>query len=171
MRTLGRKSLLVMFTGLFLVAALIYAGPAQATWYWTHGNSGHVQNKDALADPQFEWGWGLDIIQKPGTSNWVHFAVPTLGSKGVRYIKLIFLTYSADAWISEIHVYNGSQKIKEFKGHWTGGHNPLTLNIGSIQPITASLGISVKINAGVESMDHRVVFGAVGANFVNLPSP
>jgi len=66
-------------------------------------------------------------------------------------------------------LWNGSQKIKTFKGHWTGGHNPLTLNIGRITPVTASLGVSVMINAGVESMDHRVVFGAVGANFVNLP--
>jgi hypothetical protein len=159
----------VFFAGLFLAAVLFCVGSAHAEWYWTHGHSGHVQNKDALQDPQFEFGWGLDIIQEPGTSNWVHFAVPTLGGKGVRYIKLIFTTGSVDAWVSHVDVWNGSQKLKTFTGSWSDGHNPLTLDLGKIRPITAALGISVEIKAGVESMDHKVVFGAAGANFVTVP--
>lgn len=166
----GRQ--VVLGAVVFLGLAIVMVSPVGAEWYWTHGNSATIQDKtvtDYWAGNSFEYGWGLDIRQKPGTSNWVHFAVPTLGNtnKGARYIRLRFWTGSADAFVSDVHVWNGETKVKEFTGPWSGGWQTVTLDLGSVVSFTKGMGVSMKINAGVESMNHRFQISGAGANFVN----
>ena len=154
-----------------LAAVFAFACPASATWFWIHGSSGHLATPDILADPIVYYGWGLDLILNGGASDWVHFAVPTQGdsAKGARYLKLSFYTYSADCWVSDIHVWNGETKIKEFTGEWSGSHGSLQLDLGKVVTFGRGLGVSVRVKAGMEDMDHRAVFYGVGANFVNKP--
>ncbi len=168
MKKLVRNHRFLLFAALVLTGVLALSCPAHAAWHMTHGTSGHVEREANVENVIHYLGWGLDITQKPGTSNWVHYAVPTLGDKkvGAQYVRLIFRTYSADAWVSDVHVYNGPTKIKEFKGSWSG-NKTVTLNLGSVTRFNQGLGISVKINAGVEMMSHRVIFFGAGANFVD----
>lgn len=153
------------------VLTFMLVNPVFASWYWIHGSSGKIERKDVTdywGGSSFEYGWGLDIRQKSGTSNWVHFAVPTLGNanKGAKLIQIKFWTGSADAWVSDVHIYNGGTKVKEFKGLWSGSQI-LTLDLGTVTAFPYGLGISLKINAGEEGMSHRFQFFGAGANFVN----
>jgi hypothetical protein len=172
MKKLTRSLHVVLAMALFFGITLTAVNSVDAAWYWTHGNTASLQDKtvtDYWAGEAFEYGWGLDIRQKPGTFNWVHFSVPTLGdtTKGARYIRLRFWTGSVDAYVSDVHVWNGDTKVKEFKGGWSDGWKTLTLDLGSVVSFNKGMGISVKINAGVESMDHRFKLSGAGANFVN----
>ena len=170
MRKPSSLSRLCVLSVAFVAASMILVGPAQATWYWVHGHNGHIEYKDRFTDPnRFEFGWGLDFLLNAGTNNWVHFAVPTIvaSTKGVRYVRVHFLTGSADAWVSTIHVYNGSTLVKELTGTWSDGWKMVTVDLDSVRSFSRGLGVSVEIKAGVESMSHRFVFDGVGANFVN----
>lgn len=135
--------------------------------YFTHGHSGHIEDQSAVA-PAFTnyYGWGLDFaLSKLRT--WVHFAVPSPGggSHGVRYIQLDFKTGSADAWISDVHVYDGDVKFQELHGKWTGS---TTLDLGQVWTIHRALGVSVQCVRGVEGMDHGFRFLDIGADFVGV---
>ena len=142
------------------VAMLIALGTAQAAeWSCIHGNGGNIELQQHITTMErAHIGWGLDIDQKPGLYNWIHFAIPSVHGQSVRYIALQFETGSVDAIVDHVHVYNLSNKIREFNDlGWTGTLQTRVLDLGSPQPISA-LGISVGIGAGVEMMSHRFVF-------------
>jgi len=159
-----RKVLTVM--SCLLVVAVMLSGTAYAEWMWAQGNVGEIEYPANCTYKYF--GWGLDIAQKPGLYNWIHLPVPSKagGTWGARYIRLRFYTGSADALVSEIHVYNGSTKVKTFLGlGLSNGWKDLQFDLGSKMYFTRGMGISVRIGAGVESMSHRFIFSAAGANF------
>jgi hypothetical protein len=88
-----------------IALTILLACPALATWTWVHGHSGHIECKDCFTDTnRFEKAWGLDFELNSGNENYVHFSipVPAVKTKGVRYIRLYFLTESTDAWVSNI---------------------------------------------------------------------
>lgn len=165
-RVIPFLALAVIFTGVFGVST------AMGAYWWVHGHEGKIQHKnttDYWAGDSFEYGWGLDIRQKSSTSNWVHFAVPSMGAsnKVVKLIKVYFWTGSNDAWVSDIHIWNGPTRVKEFSGKWSNGTKMVTLDLGDFKAFPYGLGISVKINAGVEMASHSFKFYGAGANFVN----
>lgn len=85
---------------------------------------------------------------------------------GACYLRLKFYTGSADAFVSEVHVYNGNQKKKEFKSlNLSDGWKDIQLDLGSKVAFSRGLGITVKIGAGVEMAGHRFIFAAAGASF------
>ena len=149
-----------------LVGAILLSGPAYAEWMWAQGNAAEVENPADCTYKHF--GWGLDIDQNSGKWNWVHIPVPSKagGNWRARYIRLQFYTGSADAFVSEIHVYNGNTKVKEFKDlTYSNGYKEVQLDLGYKMSFHRGMGITVKIGAGVESMSHRFIFSAAGANF------
>jgi len=153
-----------------LAATLVLTGPAYATWQWVHGNSGHIEYKDRYTNAnRFERGWGLDFILNSGTVNYVHLAVPTIASttQGVRYVRVRFATGSADAWVSAIHIYDGTTKVMVKEGSWSDGYKTVTVDLGYVRSFNYGLGVSIEIKAGVESMSHAFIFVGAGANFVN----
>jgi hypothetical protein len=85
---------------------------------------------------------------------------------GAQVIRLRFFTGSADAFVSDIHVYNGEARVKEFTGLNYNGGQDLKLNLGEKIPFSRGLSISVKINAGPQALSHRFVFSGAGAKFV-----
>jgi hypothetical protein len=152
-----------------LAATLMSVSVAHATWQWVHGHNGHIEFKDRYADAnRCELGWGLDFTLNSGTWNWIHFAVPTIASptQGVRYVKVRFYTGSVDAWVSAIHIYDGTAKVKVLEGAWSNGYKTVVVDLGSVRSFTYGLGVSVEIKAGVEPMSHRFIFVGAGANFV-----
>jgi hypothetical protein len=153
----------------FGLGALIFSFGAQATdWNWTHGTSCHEEFENRISDSnRNRFGWGLDFTQSSGTHNWIHCAVPTDADSNdkVRYVKLRFKTYSADAWISQVHIYNGETKVKSFTVNWKNGWYTKTLDLVTPRSFDKGLGISIEIKAGVEMMSHRFVFSGAGARF------
>jgi hypothetical protein len=142
--------------------AMLFIAPSlaqAADWACTHGHGGNIEYQANVATMErAHIGWGLDFDQKSGLYNWVHFAVPSTHGKSVRYIALQFETGSPDAYVNQIHVYNMSEKIREFNNlGWSGNLQTQVLDMGSEFPISA-VGISVGIGAGVEMMSHRFVF-------------
>ena len=98
MRSIQRYFRMWLLLGVVAILTIGAAAPAHATWYVIHGHSGHVQDEN-VNNYCGEYGWGLDFEQKPGTGNWIQFAVPSLGNTtiGVRFIRLYFYTAIADA--------------------------------------------------------------------------
>jgi hypothetical protein len=135
--------------------------------YFTHGHSGHIQDEGTIFAGRSKYvGWGLDFDLE-GIETWVHFAVPSIGggSYGVQYIQLDLKTGSVDAWVSDVHVYDGEVRFKTLQGKW---NSLTTLDLGQVWTIHRGLGISVRCVRGVESMSHRFQFLDVGADFVEV---
>jgi len=138
--------------------------------YFIHGHSGHIQDENAIVAGKPKYlGWGLDFELSPGLETWVHFAVPSIGggSHGVRYVQLDLKTGSADAWVTDVHVYDGEVRFQTLQGKWKA---LTTLDFGRVWTIHGALGISVRCVRGVENMSHRFQFLSVSADFVEVPT-
>jgi hypothetical protein len=93
---------------------------------WVHGNAVTVENPGSL-DRVGHFGWGGDMAIKPGQSSWFHVPLPTpvivsdVRSKLIR----VFVMFKADSCsIRNVHVYDGSSKVQEFKQTNVGGRTP-----------------------------------------------
>jgi|GEM_PF-789807 len=138
---------------------------------WTMGYSGEIEYPDRVQS-FVRKGWGLEITAKPSTVNWIHFAIPTpviVDARRLRADKVILLykTGSADAWLSDVHVWDGLYRRKtEVVTTWPRGvlayrtvdlPNPF---------VYYGIGISVCIKCGVEMMSHNFSFYAAGCDFI-----
>jgi hypothetical protein len=161
------SDILTMFS-IGMGGLILSFGAHASDWNWTHGTSCHEEYENRISDSnRNRLGWGLDFTQSSGTINWIHCAVPTDGDSTdpVRYVRLRFYTGSADAWISQVHIYNGDTKIKTFPVDWKTGWYTKTLDLGTPRVFNKGLGISIEIKAGVEMMSHRFIFSGAGARF------
>jgi hypothetical protein len=149
--------------GVFMIVSLVMAGMCLAGGVVAvHGNSGHVEYMNSLASTdRIYLGWGLDIDQKPGSFNWLHYSIPTTPGTKTRYLLIRYETgttgNSADSLIKAFHVYDGENLIYYNDSiHLTGGPDYAIIDMGSDKTIYWGLGLSVNIGAGVESMSHRM---------------
>jgi hypothetical protein len=156
-----------LFMCCILVGALIVSGTAYGEWMWAQGNVAQIQYP---ADCTYSYlGWGLDLQQNPGTSNWIHMPIPSKAGAawGARYIRLLFSTGSVDAWVSDIDVWNGATKVKAFPAlTYSNGWKDLQFDLGKKMFFSRGMSVSIKIKAGVESMSHQFQFSGAGASFV-----
>lgn len=151
---------------LFLAAGIGTSSPALAEWMFSHGNVAVIEYPANCTYKNF--GWGVDMQQKPGMGNWVHMTVPTKYAAGIgaRYVRLKFYTGSADAFVTQVDLFNGNLKVKEFKNlSLSNGWKDVQLDLGAEVPFNRGLGISILLGAGVESMSHRFIFSSAGALF------
>jgi len=164
-----------LLLGLTLSVSALTTSPAQAEvgqWLCTHGLAGQVENEGNLNDSvRRRTSWGLDIDQKAGRENWVHFAPPTIYPWRVTHVALKFWTESADAYIDRVEVYNLGSQIKVFKGfvHPTGW----VTKVFPFDPpgiSSTALAISAHLEAGVKDMSHRFVFSGACA-YLEPPPP
>jgi hypothetical protein len=119
-------------------------------------------------------GWGLDLESNSGMTNWVHMPVPSKAGDtwAARYFKLRFFTGSIDAWISEVHVWNGDTLVKQFTDlSYSGAYQTVQFDLGNRVAFTKGMSVSIKINAGVEPMSHRFIFDGAGAHFTQPTLP
>jgi hypothetical protein len=158
-----------IIVSIFLFVCVVgFSATAQAaTWMFSQGNVAQVENPENCTYRHM--GWGLDIDQNSGMWNWIHMTVPTpygVGQYGARYFRLKFYTGSADAFISQIDVYNGNKKVFELKGlSYSDGWKDIVFDLGEKMTFPRGMGFSIKIGAGVEMMSHRFIFSSAGANF------
>jgi len=141
---------------------------------WIHGHSMQVEYPDRIARHERN-GWGTDIEGQPGTINWFHFAVPTpVVINDVRMqadsVMLCFETGSADAFVRDIHVYDGRSRIAEFNGiNLFGDQSFVRLVLPGAPAMWQAVGISLGVGFGVEAMDHLMRFYAAGCDLVIRP--
>jgi hypothetical protein len=171
MNSTVKTSLSDVLTKLFIgLAALVLSFPARADWIWVwvHGTSCHEEYENRMTDPNHNRsGQGLDFAQSSGTSNWIHCTVPADSNADdkVRYLGIRFYTGSVDAWVSQVHVYDGETRVKTFSVNWKNGWYTKQLDLGTPRVFSKGLGISIEIKAGVAKMSHRFVFSGAGARF------
>jgi len=150
---------------------------------WVHGTAFEAEYPDRLVRRERK-GWGSSFFMKPGTTNWFHIAIPTPALiDGVRpLLSRIFVLYGASrgagatfgSTLTDVHVYDGKNKVWGFDGERDGGHTGSidSDNTFSIDPpltIYSGLGISVCAicpkGLPDEAGGYQVSFATVGADF------
>ena len=138
---------------------------------WIHGHSMQIEYPDRIAY-QRRTGMSFDIEGKPGTDNWFHFAIPTpviVNDVRLRASKIMFCfrTYSIDAFVRDVHVYDGGGRIAEFNNINLSMEQPfVSLDVPGEPAMGWGLGISLGVGFGVEAMNHLMEFFTAGCDFV-----
>jgi len=138
---------------------------------WIHGHSMQIEYPDRIAY-QRRTGMSFDIEGQPGTDNWFHFAIPTpviVNDVRLRASTVLFCfkTYSVDAFVRDVHIYDGVFRIAEFNNINLSMDQPsVRLDVPGKPAMGWGLGISLGVGFGVEAMDHRMEFFAAGCDFV-----
>jgi len=142
---------------------------------WIHGRTMQIEYPDRIAREDRN-GWCVYVEGKPGTDNWFHFAIPTpVIINDVRMqadaAMLCFKTGSVDAFVRDVHVYDGWARIAEYNNINLSGDQPfIRLVLPGAPQMWQGLGISVGVGFGVEAMAHTMEFYAAGCDFVIRPS-
>lgn len=153
---------------------LVLGNPAQAAnWYCAHGTALTVEtpaNTDSIAHV----GWGVDLVQKVGTFNWLHIPIPTplQHDLKVQRVALQVYTGSNDIWISDVHVWNLANRVKELTPAGLTGEGYHTINLALDPPVPATaISYSLLLNAGLEALSHRFYLTGACALFGVDPAP
>ncbi len=137
---------------------------------WIHGNTMEIEYPERIAF-QEHVGYHFQIEGNPGTSNWFHFSIPTpviIDDARLRIsaAMLLFETDSVDAFVRDVHVYDGGTRIAVFDDVY------LSENAGFVKfdlperpEVSWGIGISVGVGFGVEMMGHRMRFISAGCDF------
>lgn len=166
----GILSVLLMILGFFCFCA-----QAEATWYWTHGNSGHLDEDSAVAfnTSVKHKEEGLQVNPNSSAIGVVHFAVPTIGetTQGVRFIRIrLNMVHAVNTSIRRVQVFRGGTLIKTFTVNWNAtGVQTQQLDLGRIVAFTEGLGVSIQFEAGPDAGIDQFIIQGVGANFVPKP--
>lgn len=137
---------------------------------WIHGHSMQIEYPERLASV-WRAGFYIGLEGKPGTENWFHFAIPTpviLNDARLRAdsVMLCFNTRSADAFVRDVHVYDGDVLVADHRNVNLSGNNRFVRFAVPDRPfVWLGLGISIGVGFGVEAMDHRMEFVAAGCDF------
>lgn len=137
---------------------------------WIHGHSMHIEYPDRIVSER-RTGFSINLDCKPGLTNWFHFAIPTpVIVNDVRLkvgaVMLRFKTYSVDAWVQSVHVYDGEALIDANNGlKLSKDHLFEKFTVTDKPLIQWGLGISIGVACGVEMMDHHIEFFAAGSDF------
>jgi hypothetical protein len=153
---------------------------------WAHGTVVEAEYPGNLQG-LVRRGWGTHFVGKPGTENWFHIPITTLPILDGQRLKLVkvFVFYNTDTpvvaaarpYITDVHVYDGPSKIKEFSGlgNLAGKHDAAidTANSWAVTPnIPVQWGVSLSVHvhfppplpAGA-SPNYEILFTAAGADF------
>ena len=142
---------------------------------WTHGNSLTVESPQKL-DRNGHFGWGVDMSVKPGESGWFHISVPTpvIVADVRSQLQKVFLMFNATGGqIHEVHVYDGSTKVQEFKGlnlngeHRNGLDGSNTFTLATPHTVWWGIGITFSFTADIASdgPPSRLILGSAGGDF------
>lgn len=138
---------------------------------WIEAYTLQVEYPDRIASER-RTGFSINIEGKPSTTNWFHIAIPTpLIVDDVRLVidsvMLRFKTYSVDAWVRDIHVYDGDIMIAAHNGvNLKNDHLFERFVVPDTPPVFNGIGISIGVSFGVEPMSHHMEFFSAGADFV-----
>ena len=141
---------------------------------WIHGHSMQIEYPERISN-MYRAGFCIHVEGWPGTSNWFHFAIPTpviINDVRLRAdsVMLNFKTGSTDAYVKDVHVYDGDSLIVEHNDINLSEQNDLLRLLIPDRPyVHLGLGISIGVEFGLEKKDHSMEFIAAGCDFVVSP--
>ncbi len=137
-------------------------------WHFVHGHGGNVEESHNIASLERK-GWGLSFVQRGGSTNWLHYAVPSNSQYNWRvdHVHLKFTAYE-HAKVTEIHLWDGNIQFWQKSVDYSGGEVDVMIELGQEFELFRGLGVSIKTEADPGG-DAQFVFHAVGANFRQLP--
>jgi len=128
---------------------------------WIHGHSMQIEYPERLVS-QRRAGFSINVEGKSGTTNWFHFAIPTpviINDVRMRAssVMLRFKTGSVDAFVRDVHVYDGEKLIAAHNGvNLSKDHLFEPFVIPDTPQVLWGLGISIGVGFGVEMMSHHM---------------
>ena len=148
----------------------LFEGPVELDHaMWTHGTSIHEEFPTRLKYTRRLGSYAL-FDGKPGTTNWFHYPIPTpviVNNKRLRLDSVIlqFVT-DPDTYVTNVHVYDGYNKIKSFDGlALTGTHLFERFDILD-KYVRWGIGISIGVRFGKKDRrSHRIGFISAGGDF------
>jgi len=147
---------------------------------WVHGNALTVESPENLTQVG-HYGWGVDLLIKPGRASWFHIPLPTPVIVGDVRVQLqrVFVLFKSDPDAGEIrnlHVYDGSAKPAEFNDLHLSGEHRLGLDcsnwfeLAEPHPVQWGIGITFFYQAsiGFESQKPpaRLIVASAGADYI-----
>ena len=82
-------------------------------------------------------------------------------------VLLRFRTGSADAWVEQVHVYDGDIKIAQHAGLRLSGEHPFErFEVPAHPEVQGGLGVSIGAAFGAEPLSHAMEFIAAGCDFI-----
>jgi hypothetical protein len=138
---------------------------------WIHGTSMQIEYPDRVAAVR-RAGSGIVVEGKPSTRNWFHFAIPTpviVDDHRLRVgsVLLVCKTRSADAFIRDIHVFDGGHRIVEHNDVGLSGDlGMVRYDVPEHPLVRTGIGISIGVGFGVEMVSHQMVFVSAGCDFL-----
>ena len=141
---------------------------------WIHGHSMEIEYPDRMASA-IRRGYAYQVEGMPGTANWFHFAIPTpVIINDVRLqidsIMLRMTTGSVDAFVRDVHIYDGETRIAVHDDVYLVEDNSFVrFEVPDMPYLRWGLGLSLGVGFGVEMMAHTMNFISVGADLVIRP--
>ncbi|TFH46384.1 MAG: hypothetical protein E4G94_02515, partial [ANME-2 cluster archaeon] len=126
---------------------------------WMHGSSTHEECPTRLKDIR-RAGFYAVYEGNPGTINQFHYAIPTPAILNGKRLKLdsvmLLLITDPDVYITNIHIYDGNNKIESYDGLSLTGPNLFKqLVVRNDSTIQFGVGISIGVRFGEKNEDHR----------------
>ena len=147
---------------------------------WTHGNALVIESKAVLAE-QKNLGWGADMTLHASAASWFHIPIPSPPQDSVTTVRLsrVFLLYDIDeAYLTNVHIYDGKKKIAEFNNlqlglyHGNAVDAQNTFTLPSPHTVHTGVGLSFRTVA-VESNEiviPRIRIAAAGGEYTTETS-
>lgn len=138
---------------------------------WIHGHSMEIEAPDALARV-WRAGFYVEVEGKPDSDNWFHFAIPTkviVNDNRLRVgsIMLLFETLSPNAIVSDVHIYDGDNKIAVHSGlDLSGNAGFVRFDVPNYPAILWGLGITIGVHFGGDSGSRVMRFKSAGCDFI-----
>ncbi len=149
----------------------IYGGYRIAEASWTHGTSVQVELPDSLESVR-RMGFFTRIVGKPGTTNWLHFAIPTpviVDDRRLTYgpCMLRFVTGGAAAVVRDVHLYDGEVRVAAHDGVNLSGSQAFTrFGVAHAPKVLWGVGISIGVTFGQGTAAQRTMdFISAGCDF------
>jgi len=165
----------LMLNGLAPQKALAQSGEFNIPYAsWIHGHAMTIEYPDRIASA-IRRGYAYEIEGKPGTWNWFHFAIPTpVIINDIRLqvdsIMLRMKTGSIDAFVRDVHIYDGERRIAVHNNVYLVEENWFVrFEVPETPYLRWGLGISLGVGFGVEMMAHTMDFISAGADLVIRP--
>jgi C1A family cysteine protease len=138
---------------------------------WIHGHSIQIESPEAIAR-LWKAGFYAEVEGKPGTNNWLHFAIPSkviVKDRRLRVgsVMLLLETLSAGAIVRDVHIYDGDTKIAQHNGvNVTGNAGFVRFDVPTHPPVKWGIGISVGVTFKSGSASRVMRFKSAGCDFI-----
>ncbi len=139
---------------------------------WTHGHGMRVEFPDRLRTT-WRAGFFIRVVGLPNTTNWFHFGIPTkviVNDKRqmLDSVMLRFRAASAGAAVTNVHVYDGENRIATHDGLnlSPGAFGLERFNVTGKPDVLWGIGISVGVRfSGTTDAQNTLEFSAAGGDF------